>query len=381
MQRFQPHLERAQGNARPALLVQADQLVDDREDVLDAIGRGGVGRPGLLRLGGLARDAEVERTLQQARAEIARQILPVGHAIAGARGRDDLAQDVRLVVEGGTPPEHDIGQLVLLEHPERQIEAFAVDSQSEVREGAGILVMRIEDEHAQTRPDGDGAAQQQRDRARLADAGRPDQREMTRKHVLDADRRGDARILRDMADLDAGPIAEIVDEREIPGADAVGDRADRRKIADAALKAELALGAFQHLAEELDLDPDRVLFRSAPGGVHGMQLVDQRDDAARAQVDRDHAADGPGIARQPVPGRDHAENRGARAVAGDDAPQRPLGRLMGIAPVRLNIGVESRVLQWELHRPARILLCRRSTLRRFGYDYLHAERLFRFIES
>ena len=152
-----------------------------------------------------------------------------------------------------------------------------------------------------------------------------------------------------MADLDAGAIAEIVDEREIPGANAVGDRADRRKIADAALKAELALGAFQHLAEELDLDLDRVFLRFAPGGIDGVQLIDQRDDAARSQIDRDHAADGPGVPRQPAPGRDRAENRGARAVACNDATQRALGRLVAVTPVRRDIGMEGRVLQWKLH--------------------------------
>ncbi len=241
--------------------------------------------------------------------------------------------------------------------------------------------MRIEDEHTQARPNRYGTAQQQRDRARLANAGGPDQGEVTRQHILDADGRGNARILRDMADLDAGTVAEIMDQREIACPDAMRDRTDRRKGADAALETHSPLGAFLHFTEKFHLDLDRVLLGLAPGRLDGMQLVDQRDDAARAQVDGDHPADGPGITRQPVSRRDRAENRGTRAVAGDDATERPFGRLLAVSPVRLDVGLEGRVFQWKLHRSAQTLLCRKSTLRSSGYDYLHEERLFRFIES
>ena len=84
---------------------------------------------------------------------------------------------------------------------------------------------------------------------------------------------------------------------QIRGADAVGDRAERREGADAAIEHRLARGFVDDFAAKLDLDQRRVDSVDAPALI-GRRDVDDLADQARAVVhDRDEVADRPIVAR------------------------------------------------------------------------------------
>src|SRR5690606_37982700 len=100
-------------------------------------------------------------------------------------------------------------------------------------------------------------------------------------------------ILRQLADGQAVTSGKIVDGLQVALADAMGNGADMGVGGDAAVKGRLAVLCVAHLADQLDVDGNRVMCVLRP--CHGRRLdaVDKAYCADRAEIDRDQPADGP----------------------------------------------------------------------------------------
>ena len=128
-----------------------------------------------------------------------------------------------------TAAEHDVGQFVESKHPERQLETVRIDDLRQAWKMRRIFVVRIKDDDPELRPHRHRFPQQEADRSRLADAGRPQNGEMTPDQFADVDFGGDRLVLAQAADFDPLAASKRVDGPKIVGADAVRGRAKGRK--------------------------------------------------------------------------------------------------------------------------------------------------------
>jgi hypothetical protein len=107
------------------------------------------------------------------------------------RQRDELGQQPDLVLDVGTAAEEHLDDLVEIEQPERQSEIARPHHVRPVLKAGAVLVVRIDQQDAQVRSRVHDLAQDERDRARLAGAGRAEDREVLAHHVVDVDIGGD----------------------------------------------------------------------------------------------------------------------------------------------------------------------------------------------
>ena len=144
-------------------------------------------------------------------------------AVAGAvvlgvvalRERDHLGQDLDFLVDAGTAAEEDVDDLFEIEQPERQLEVARIEHQRAVAEAAAIFVVAVEQEQAQVRPRIEDLLQDQRDAARLADAGGAEHGEMLAQHFVDVDVGADGGVLLQVPDVDRVGARDVVDQPQL----------------------------------------------------------------------------------------------------------------------------------------------------------------------
>ena len=152
--------------------------------------------------------------------------------------------------------------------------------------------MRIDQEDAQVAARIEDLAQQQRDAARLADAGGAEHREVLAHHVVDIDVGGDRRVLLQRADVDRAGTRHVEDQPQLGLRDHVGRVADHRIFGDAALEVAARLLVLD-LAQHVEL---RGRVRAGAGragaGRIDRDLGDDADDQRGAGADAEKLADG-----------------------------------------------------------------------------------------
>ena len=80
--------------------------------------------------------------------------MPVGVLVLGVDAlgeRDDLGEDVDLLVHAGAAAEEHVDDFLEIEQPERQLQIARVEHQRAVAEAAAIFVVHVEQEDAQVR--------------------------------------------------------------------------------------------------------------------------------------------------------------------------------------------------------------------------------------
>ena len=128
------------------------------------------------------------------------------------RDRDQLGQDLDFLVHAGPAAEEHVDDLLEIEQPERQLQVLRREHLRAVVEAVAVFVVRIDQEHAQVGPRVEDLAHQQRDAARLADAGGAEHREMLAHHVVDVDVGRDRLVLLQRADVDRAGARHVEDQ-------------------------------------------------------------------------------------------------------------------------------------------------------------------------
>ena len=284
---LEPVAQRPQIGTGEPLIEHAEPFVDDGDDVDNAIGRRRIGGHGMP-LGGW---------------------LPAHRARSGRRTQfdqvfrlcdaDDLVERIPLVRMRLPAAEHDVGQFVEPKHPERQLETFRIDDLRQPGKMGRVFVVRIKDDDAELRPHRQRLFQQEADRSRLADAGRPQNGEMTPDQFADVDLRRDVLVLAQPADFDPLPAAKRIDGPKIVGADAVRGRAQRGKRTHAAMEKRRAVSVVDNLAVQLDRHAGGVRLAFGPPAVIGLDLADRADQTRGPVHDGDEMADRPVLLVRP----------------------------------------------------------------------------------
>ena len=134
----------------------------------------------------------------------------------------------------------------------------------------------------------DDPVEDDRHAARLADAGRAEDREVARHQPVDHHPRRDVVVVVQRADGDAALADRRIDELELVAPDDVDLVADRRITGDSAGKALGAVGAESELAHQIDLGDDAETLVS----VVARDFRDHADQFASARLDVEERADG-----------------------------------------------------------------------------------------
>ena len=225
-------------HARRAVLQLAHALVDQRDEIGEAIRHRRVaGVAGGLRIGALEHRAVAGA---------------VALRVVALRQRDQLGQHRDLFVDAGAAGEEDVDRLLEIEQPERQLEVTRVEHQRAVAEAARVFVVAVEQKQAQVRPRVEDLAQDQRDAARLADAGGAEHGEMLAQHFVHVDVGADGRVLLQLPDVDRVGAGDVVDQPQLVARDQGCRIADRRIVGHAALeimRTVVALLEFAHHVE------------------------------------------------------------------------------------------------------------------------------------
>ncbi len=225
-------------HARGTVLEFAHALVDQCDEVGEPIGH--------------RRIARVTRGLGVVALEhraVARAVLL---RVVALRQRDQFGEDRDLFVHAGAAGEEDVDRLFEIEQPERQFQVARIEHQRAIAEAARILVVAVEQEQAQVRPRIEDLAQDQRNAARLADAGGAEDREMLAQHVVHVHVRADGGVLLEVADVDRVGTGDIVDQPQFVARDQGGGISDCRIVRDAALEVLRAVVALSDLAHHVE---------------------------------------------------------------------------------------------------------------------------------
>ncbi len=161
------------GHARVAVFQFAHALVEQRDQVFDAVGH--------RRVGGEADVARIAAFGQRAGRPGA--VLQIG----GFCQRNDFGQDLDFLVDTGTAAEEDVDGFLEIEQPERQTQVARREHLCPVAEAPAVFVVRIDQEEAQVRPRVENLLQDDGDAARLADAGGAEDGEVPADQIVDVD--------------------------------------------------------------------------------------------------------------------------------------------------------------------------------------------------
>ena len=265
---------------RGAVLELAHALVDEADEIGEPVGHRRIdGVAGRLGIAPLDREAV-------ARPPLVLRVVALGD-------RNELAEDDDLLLDAGTAAEEDVDRFLEIEQPERQLEIARIEHLRAVAEAAPVLVVPVEQEDAQVGARLQDLLQEQRDAARLADAGRAEHGEMLAQHFVDVDAGVDRRVLLQVPDGDRVGAGHVVDEPQLLVGEEGGRIADRRIVGDAALEVRRAGRVLLDLAHHVEVggrdealfDGDRRRFQRDLGD----HADEQRPPALDAQelADRD----------------------------------------------------------------------------------------------
>ncbi len=265
-------------HARVAVLQLAHALVEQRDQVLDAVGHRRVsGEADIARIA-----APGERTCRR------RAVLQIG----GLRQRNDFRQDLDLFVDAGPAAEKYVDRFLEIEQPERQAQIARRQHLRLFAEAAAIFVVRVDEEDAQVRPGAENLLQDDGDAARFADAGRAEDGEVPAHQLVDIDADGDVRVLLEVADMGAVFVGRTVDHAQLALGQELRAVADIGIFGDAALEAAGAVvGA--DLADQIE-PRHPAESRSAARSAHGLlgDLGDHADGDAFPRHQAHVLADG-----------------------------------------------------------------------------------------
>ena len=174
----------------------------------------------------------------RSRRRVARRVGRLEHRL---RDRHQLGEDLDLFVHARPAAEEHVDDFLEIEQPERQLQVLRRERLRAVVEAVAVFVVRIDQEHAQVRPRVEDLPQQQRDAARLADAGGAEHREVLAHHVVDIDVGGDRGVLLQRADVDRAGAGHVEDQPQLALRDHLDGVADHRIFGDAALEEVAAL--------------------------------------------------------------------------------------------------------------------------------------------
>ncbi len=295
------------GHARIAVFQLTHALVEQRDQVLDAVGH--------RRVGGEADVARVAPLAERARRSGAvLQVCRLGE-------RDDLGKNLDLFVDAGTAAEEDVDGLLEIEQPERQAQVSRRQHLRLVAEAAGIFVVRIDQEDAQVRPRVENLLQDDGDAARLADAGGAENGEVAADQIVDVDMHRDVGVLLQVADMGAIVVGKAVDGAQVVFGHELGAVADIGIVGDAALEVLAAVLADAQFADQVEPRQLAEAGRRACGCRQRLlaDFGDHPDDETFRRGQRHELAD----RRHFAEGRARAElNARLRAGNGDDASDR-----------------------------------------------------------
>ena len=116
--------------------------------------------------------------------------------------RDELLEDLHLLLHARPAAEEDVDDLLEIEQPERQHQVLRADHVGEVAEALAVLVVRIDEEDAEVRLLLQDLGEDEGNGGRLADAGGADHREMLAQQLLEIDVGGNGRVEAQAPDLD-----------------------------------------------------------------------------------------------------------------------------------------------------------------------------------
>ena len=184
-------------NARGAVLKLAHALVEEIDQVLDAVGH--------RRVGGEAGVARIFPLGQ--RTGGAGLVLQIG----GLGERNDVGENLDFLFDAGTAAEEDVDGFFKVEQPERQPQIARREHLRLVAEAGAVFVVRVDQEDAQVRPGGEDLLQDDGDAARLADAGGAEHREVAAHQMIDIDVHADVGILLQVADMGMVAVGGAID--------------------------------------------------------------------------------------------------------------------------------------------------------------------------
>ena len=253
-------------HARIAVLQLAHALVEQGDEILDAVGH--------RRIGG---EADVARVAALGQHPLigAGAVLQIGRL----GQRDDFGEDLDFLVDARTAAEEGVDRLLEIEQPERQPQISRVEHQRLVAEAVAVFVVRIDQEEAQVRPRIENLLQDDGDAARFADAGGAENGEVAADQLVDVDVHADIGILLQVADMGVVVIGAAIDQAQFAFAQDHGDVADARIVGDAALETRRAGAVGLDLADQIE--PRNLAHgRVAGGPVERLfaDLGDQADD-------------------------------------------------------------------------------------------------------
>ncbi len=242
--------------------------------------------------------------------------------VVALRLRDDFGKNDDFLLDAGAAGEEHVHELFEVEEPERQFQVARIEHQGSIAEAAPVLVVAIEQEEPKIRPRLEDLLQDQRDAARLADAGRAEDREMLVQHVVDVDVGADRGVLLQVADVDRVGAGDIVDQAQLIARDQRGRIADRRIVGDAALEMGLAVIALPDLAHHVEARgrTKTLLARGCRDVLR--HLRDHSDQQRLGALDAQELADGDRSFADRVDALQRQADARRRAADRKDAPAR-----------------------------------------------------------
>ena len=188
-------------DARVAVFQLAHALVEQVDQVLDAVGH--------RRVGGEAGVARI--ALLGERAIVVDAVLQIGRL----RQRNDLGENFDFLVDAGPAAEEGVDRFLEIEQPERQPQIARCEHLRLFAEAAAVFVVRIDQEDAQVGAGIENLLQDDGDAARLADAGSAEDGEMPAHQVVDVDVHADIGVLLQVADMGVVGVGAAVDQPQL----------------------------------------------------------------------------------------------------------------------------------------------------------------------
>jgi hypothetical protein len=174
-------------DTRRAVFQSAHALVDQRHHVDQSIGHRRVGREA---------DALGIDTFE------ADTIGVLILRIDSLRNRDHLRKNIELLRHAGSASKQNVDDFLEVEQPERQFQIARVQHEGVIAETAAVLIVHVEQEDAEIGARSQDFVDEQRNAARLADAGRAKHGEVLAEHFFDVDKGCDGLILLQRTDVD-----------------------------------------------------------------------------------------------------------------------------------------------------------------------------------
>ena len=109
--------------------------------------------------------------------------------------RNDLGEDLDLLDHAGPLAEQHVDDFFEIEQPKRQLQISRRQHLRLVAEAIAVFVVRVDQKDAQIRPGVENLSENDRNAARLADAGRAKDGKMPADEMVDVDVDVDIRIL------------------------------------------------------------------------------------------------------------------------------------------------------------------------------------------